>query len=141
TPATSSNCWPKTPSASPPTPRPPSREVSCTCAPSSISSPSAARRRRPPTDRRASGTRCDTMAEEFPSDLPLWPQFQDAARRRRCNPARLLTDYMRECLEIWDDQQLDDEIRRQAQASGYREEDAVELVRRCREERSPGAAS
>ena len=76
---------------------------------------------------------------------PLWERFRKAARERRRDPARLLTDYMRECLETWEDQNLDEEIRRDAQASGYREEDAVELVRQYRREKSekkePRAAS
>ena len=41
---------------------------------------------------------------------------------------------MRERLESWEDQQLDEEIRRDAQRSGYREEDAVEIVRQYRQE-------
>lgn len=62
----------------------------------------------------------------------LWSEFQEAARKRRRNPVRLLTDYMRECLEVWEDQKLDEEIRREAQRSGYREEDSVDIVRRHR---------
>jgi hypothetical protein len=66
------------------------------------------------------------------SNSPLWEQFQRAARKRRRNPVRLLTDYMRECLEVWEDQKLDEEIRRDAQRSDCAEEDAVEIVRRHR---------
>ena len=36
---------------------------------------------------------------------------------------------MRERLEIWEDQQLDEEIRPDVQRSGYREQDAVQIVR------------
>lgn len=43
---------------------------------------------------------------------------------------QLLTEYMRECLEVWEDQKLDEEVRRDAQRGGYREEDSVEIVRR-----------
>jgi hypothetical protein len=75
------------------------------------------------------------MAKETFFDSPLWEQFQKAARKRRRNPVRLLTEYMRECLEIWEDQKLDAEIRRDARRSGYREEDAVALVRRHRLEK------
>lgn len=50
-------------------------------------------------------------------------------------------DYMRECLEVWEDQKLDDEISRDAQRSGYREEDAVGLVRRHRTEKRAGRAA
>ena len=75
------------------------------------------------------------MTRDSLSALPLWDQFQKAARERRRSPVRLLTEYMRERLESWEDQQLDEEIRRDAQRSGYREEDAVEIVRRYRHEK------
>ncbi|MBM4255935.1 MAG: hypothetical protein FJ147_08565 [Deltaproteobacteria bacterium] len=72
------------------------------------------------------------MKKDLLSVLPLWDQFQKAARQRRRNPERLLSDYMRERLEIWADRQLDEEIQRDARRSGYREEDAVDLVRQYR---------
>ncbi len=82
------------------------------------------------------------MKKDTLSSLPLWEQFQKAARQRRRSPERLLTDYMRARLEIWEDQQLDEEIRRDAQRSGYREEDAVDIVRQYRrEKRDQRAAS
>jgi len=47
-----------------------------------------------------------------------------------------------ESLEIIEDQELDEEIRRAAQSSGYQEEDSVEIVRRYRiEKNSQRAAS
>jgi hypothetical protein len=64
------------------------------------------------------------------TELPLWPRFERAARGWRRDPARLLSDYMAECLERWEDEKLDAEMRRQARRSGYRERDAVEIVRR-----------
>ncbi len=72
------------------------------------------------------------MEKRILPESTLWSEFQEAARKRRRNPARLLTDYMRECLEVWEDQKLDEEIRREAQRSGYREEDSVDIVRRHR---------
>ena len=75
------------------------------------------------------------MKKDTHSALPLWDQFQKAARQRRRNPERLLTDYMRERLEIWEDQQLDEEMRRDAQRSGYQESDAVAIVRQYRREK------
>lgn len=82
------------------------------------------------------------MKKDTLSALPLWDQFQKAARQRRRSPERLLTDYMRERLEIWEDQRLDEEMRRDAQRSGYREEDAVDIVRQYRrEKREQRAAS
>jgi hypothetical protein len=82
------------------------------------------------------------MAKNTFLDSPLWEQFQKAARKRRRNAVRLLTEYMRERLEIWEDQKLDEEIRRDARKSGHREEDAVKLVRQHRlESRDRRAAS
>lgn len=72
------------------------------------------------------------MARNTFLDSRLWEQFQKAARKRRRNAVRLLTEYMRERLEIWEDQKLDEEIRRDARQSGHREEDAVKLVRQRR---------
>ena len=70
---------------------------------------------------------------------PLWEQFQAEARKRRRNPARLVTEYMRECLEIWVDEKLDEEISRDVQKyaskHGLTEADAVEFVRQCRREK------
>jgi hypothetical protein len=62
----------------------------------------------------------------------VWNEFQEAAKKRRQNPVGLLTEYMRECLEVWEDQKLDEEIRRDVRRSGYREEDSVAIVRRHR---------
>jgi len=42
---------------------------------------------------------------------------------------------MRERLEIWEDQQLDQKIRRDAQRSGYREQYAVQIVRQYRRQK------
>ena len=63
------------------------------------------------------------------SDSPLWEEFQKAARKKRRNPVRLLTEYMRECLETWEDQKLDEAIQRDVRRSGFVEEDAVDIVR------------
>jgi hypothetical protein len=65
-------------------------------------------------------------------ESPLWEQFQSAARQRRRDPARLLMDYMRDCLEVWEDQRLDEEIRRDVQRGGRRESQSVEIVRKHR---------
>ena len=69
------------------------------------------------------------------SDFPLWKEFEKAARKKRRNPVRLLTEYMRECLEIWEDQKLDEEIQRDVRRSGFRGEDAVDIVRAHRLEK------
>jgi hypothetical protein len=77
------------------------------------------------------------MANRLPLEFPPWEQLDQAARQRRRNPMRLLMEYMSECLKIWEDQNLDEEIRRDAKHSGYREEDAVKLVRQHRKEKRP----
>lgn len=80
------------------------------------------------------------MEKRILPESTLWSAFQEAAKKRRQNPMRLLTDYMRECLEVWEDQKLDEEIRREVQRSGYREEDSVEIVRRHRSDKGHRAA-
>jgi hypothetical protein len=55
---------------------------------------------------------------------------------------RVLARDMQECLEVWKDQKLDEEIRSDARHSGYTEQDAVEILRRQRvNQRSNRAAS
>ena len=66
----------------------------------------------------------------------VWDQFQTAARRQRRDPSKVLMDYMRECLEIWEDEQLDQEIQADARRSGYSEADAVEVVKQLRREKA-----
>lgn len=75
------------------------------------------------------------------SESEVWREFETEAKKHRRNPVRLLSDYMKECLEIWEHENLDEEISRDAQKSGYTEDDAVELVRRHRREKRESAAS
>ncbi len=79
------------------------------------------------------------MKNEIVFDPAIWEEFQKQAKKRRRNPAEMLTEYMRECLETWEYKQLDREIRRDARKSGYKEEDAVELVRQHRREKKARA--
>jgi hypothetical protein len=81
------------------------------------------------------------MEAEIKLDAQLWEQFVQAARKRKRNPISLLTDYIREFLEIQEDRQLDEEIQAEAQNSGYREEDAVEIVRQYRREKKERRAT
>jgi len=75
-------------------------------------------------------------------DSALWERFEEAARKRRRDPVRLLKEFMKERLEVWEDQKLDRQIKKAALRSGAREDDAVEIVRRHRVDRSrPSAAS
>jgi len=81
------------------------------------------------------------MTTKAINDSPVWKEFETEAKKRRRNPVRLLSDYMKECLEIWEHERLDDEISKEAQKSGYTEDDAVELVRQYRREKKQRAAS
>lgn len=65
-------------------------------------------------------------------DSALWERFEDAARKRRRDPIRLVKEFMKERLEVWEDQKVDRQIKKAALRSGRREEDAVEIVRRVR---------
>ncbi len=75
------------------------------------------------------------------NDSSVWKQFEIEAKKRRRNPVKLLSGYMKECLEIWEHERLDGEISKEAQKSGYTEDDAVELVRQYRREKKERAAS
>lgn len=75
------------------------------------------------------------MTKSEITESPLWSRFERAARGRHRNPTRLLSAYMAECLERWEDEKLDAAMRRQAQRSGYRERDAADIVRRYRQEK------
>lgn len=75
------------------------------------------------------------MKNELQFDTTIWEEFQKQAKKRRRNPVTLVTELMREQLEIWEDEKLFREMRRDARKSGYKEEDAVELVRQYRREK------
>jgi predicted transcriptional regulator len=74
------------------------------------------------------------MEQEIKLDPQLQAQLTQAAREQRRSPARLLQEVVREYLEIYEDEKLFRQMQREAQQSGYREEDAVDLVRRVRRE-------
>jgi hypothetical protein len=75
------------------------------------------------------------MKNELVLDLAVLEEFQKQARARRKNPGNLLTKLMREQLEIWEDEKLFEEMRRDAQKSGYKARDAVKLVRQHRRDK------
>ena len=81
------------------------------------------------------------MTTKAINDSPIWKEFETEAKKRRRNPVKLLSNYMKECLEIWEHEKLDDEISKEAQKSGYTEDNAVELVRQYRREKKERAAS
>lgn len=74
------------------------------------------------------------MEREIKLDPQLREQFEQAAREQRRSPARLLQQIVREYLEIYEDEKLFRQMQREARRSGYREEDAVDLVRQARRE-------
>ena len=74
-------------------------------------------------------------------DSALWERFEEAARKRRRDPIRLLKEFMKERLEVWEDQKLDRQIKKAALQSGRREEQAVQIVRRHRVNKSRPSAT
>ena len=80
------------------------------------------------------------MKEQITIDGELWKDFESAAKKNRHNPLRLLSDYMRETLEIWEHQKLDREIQKEARKSGYTEADAVDIVKKFRAEKKNNRA-
>jgi predicted transcriptional regulator len=74
------------------------------------------------------------MEQEIKLDPQLQAQLTQAAREQRRSPARLLQEVVREYLDIYEDEKLFRQMQREAQQSGYREEDAVDLVRQARRE-------
>lgn len=74
------------------------------------------------------------MEQEIKLDAQLREQLEQAAREQRRNPARLLQQIVREYLDIYEDEKLFRQMQRKARRSGYREEDAVDIVRQVRQE-------
>jgi hypothetical protein len=81
------------------------------------------------------------MTTKTIDESPVWKQFETEAKKRRRNPVKLLLDLIKEQVEIWEHEKLDDEISIEAQKSGYTEDDAVELVKQYRLEKKQSAAS
>ncbi len=81
------------------------------------------------------------MTTKTIDDSPVWKQFEAEAKKRRRNPVKLVLELLKEQVEIWEHEKLDDEIRKDAQKSGYTEDEAVELVRQYRREKRENAAS
>jgi hypothetical protein len=65
----------------------------------------------------------------------LWANFEKQARKRKKHPSAVLADLLREYLEIADDVALTEAMRRDARKSGYKEADAVKIVREYRAEK------
>jgi hypothetical protein len=75
------------------------------------------------------------MATNILTESPVWKHFEEEARRQGEDPVDLVTKYMNECLEVWEDEALDEEISSDVQHSGYDEDNAVEIVRQFRQEK------
>ena len=73
------------------------------------------------------------MAATVELEVTLWNQFSGLAREKRKRPNRLLEKLIAEYLAIQKDLQLDEAIRRQAGKNGFRESDAVALVKQYRQ--------
>ena len=72
----------------------------------------------------------------------LWQEFELQVRAKRKQPTKVLAELMREYLEIQEDIALTEERRRDVRKSGYKEKDAVKIVREYRaEKRKRRAAS
>lgn len=63
----------------------------------------------------------------------LWIKFSGLAQQKRKRSDRLLENLIAEYLLMQKDLQLDEAIRLQARKSGYKEKDAVQLVKRYRQ--------
>ena len=81
------------------------------------------------------------MPNDTLMDSSLWRRFEAEARRRKEDPNNLVTAYLRQCLEIWQDEALDEQIGSEVRQSGYGEDDAVEIVRGYRRAKTPHATS
>ena len=65
----------------------------------------------------------------------LWTNFQKQARKQKQEPSAVLAKLLREYLKIAEDLALTEAMRRDVRKSGYKERDAVEIVREYRAER------
>jgi hypothetical protein len=73
------------------------------------------------------------VEREVKLNSQLWEQFEQAAQEQRRQPLQLLQQVLQEYLAIYQDEKLFRQMQREARRSGYREEDAVELVRQARQ--------
>jgi hypothetical protein len=80
-----------------------------------------------------------TLENLMQSDL--WRDFEQQVRARRKQPAKVLAELVREYLEIQEDIALTEEMRRDARKGGFREPDAVKLVREHRNEKKQRRAA
>jgi len=72
------------------------------------------------------------MGKVIEIDEALWAKLSTAARQEGKTPRRLVQKLIQDYLETEVDRKMDAAIAREARRSGYREEDAVPLVREYR---------
>ena len=72
------------------------------------------------------------MGKVVEIDDALWAKLSTVARRGKRTPETVLRGLIRDFLEIEADRTLDAAISKDVRRSGYREEDAVRLVREYR---------
>ncbi len=74
------------------------------------------------------------MGKVIEIDDALWARLSVVARRERKTPRGFVRALIQESLEADLDRKLDAAIAKEARRSGYREEDAVPLVRQYRKQ-------
>lgn len=73
---------------------------------------------------------------EVTTDSKLWRDFEKFTKARQLNPETILTELIKNFMELERDLEIDDAVSRAVQSSGYHEDDAVELVRASRQRNS-----
>lgn len=74
--------------------------------------------------------------EQVKIDRKLWSKFSAEAKKSRKDPARLLSEVLREYLDRKERQRLNDESIRQAKRSGLTEADDIEgMIKALRKKR------
>ncbi len=73
------------------------------------------------------------MKQQITIDSVLWKEFETNAKKHRCNPLNLLSDYMHESLEIWKHQKNDLEIQKEVKKNGHTELDVADISKIERE--------
>ncbi len=75
------------------------------------------------------------MTLEALQQTQLWREFEKQARKQKRKPVDVLAELLSEYLDIAEGVALTEEMRRDASKSGYKEADAVRLVRELRKEK------
>ena len=74
--------------------------------------------------------------EQIKVSRKLWSEFTEEAKKSRKDPARLLSEVLREYLDLKERQRLNQESIRQAKSSGLTEDDHIEgMIKALRKKR------